>query len=44
MHLVRCMAPRPLLLASATRDPYSQDADAIAAAARGDYEALGAGS
>lgn len=40
--LVRCMAPRPLLLASATRDPYSRDADAIASAARPAYEALGA--
>ena len=40
--LVQCMAPRPLLLASATRDPYSQDADAIEVAARGAYEALGA--
>lgn len=40
--LVRCMAPRPLLLASATRDPYSQDADSIEHAARPAYEALGA--
>ena len=40
--LVRCMAPRPLLLASATRDPYSRDADAIARAARPAYAALAA--
>ena len=40
--LVQCMAPRPLLLASATRDPYSQDADVIEASARAAYEALGA--
>lgn len=40
--LVRCMAPRPLLLASATRDPYSEDADAIESAARPAYDALGA--
>ncbi len=40
--LVRCMAPRPLLLASATRDPYSQDADVIETAAREAYEALAA--
>ena len=41
--LVRCMAPRPLLIASATGDPYSQDADAIETAARPAYAALGAG-
>jgi len=40
--LVRSMAPRPLLLASATRDPYSRDADAIERAARPSYEAVGA--
>lgn len=40
--LVRSMAPRPLLLASATRDPYSQDADEIERAARPAYEAFGA--
>ncbi len=40
--LVRCMAPRPLLLASATRDPYSQDADEIEKAVRPTYEALDA--
>jgi len=40
--LVRCMAPRRLLLASATRDPYSQDADQIERAARPAYQALGA--
>src|SRR5262245_361091 len=31
--LVRCMAPRPVLLVSATDDAASQDADAIVAAA-----------
>jgi dienelactone hydrolase len=40
--LVRCMAPRPLLLASATGDPYSEDADVVESAARAAYEALGA--
>jgi dienelactone hydrolase len=42
--LVRCMAPRPLLLASATGDPYSQDADAITDAARPTFDELGASS
>jgi dienelactone hydrolase len=36
------IAPRPLLLVSASEDPYSQDADAIAARARSTYAALGA--
>ena len=36
------IAPRPLLLVSATEDPYSRDADAVAAHARGAYVALGA--
>lgn len=31
--LVACMAPRPLLLVSATADPYSVDADQIELAA-----------
>jgi dienelactone hydrolase len=41
--LVACMAPRPLLLLSATADPYSVDADRVEAAARQRYEAIGAG-
>jgi hypothetical protein len=36
------IAPRPLLLVSATEDPYSQDADDIAEHARRTYAALGA--
>lgn len=40
--LVRCIAPRPLLLVSATHDPYSEDADGIEATAREVYEKLGA--
>jgi dienelactone hydrolase len=36
------IAPRPLLLVSATEDPYSQDADEIAEHARSTYAALGA--
>jgi dienelactone hydrolase len=40
--LVACMAPRPLLLVSATGDPYSVDADAVEAAARPAYEGLAA--
>ena len=40
--LVRCMAPRPLLLVSATDDPYSEDADEIEAAGRDAYDQLGA--
>jgi dienelactone hydrolase len=41
--LVACMAPRPLLLVSATGDPYSVDADAVEAAARPAYRGLAAG-
>jgi dienelactone hydrolase len=41
--LVRCIAPRPLLLVSATDDPYSEDAEEIEAAGREAYEQLGAG-
>jgi dienelactone hydrolase len=37
------IAPRPLLLVSATEDPYSQDTDAVAEHARSTYAALGAG-
>jgi dienelactone hydrolase len=37
------IAPRPLLLVSATDDPYSRDAPAVEATARAAYEALGAG-
>ena len=37
------IAPRPLLLVSATEDPYSQDADAIAERAKSTYAALGRG-
>jgi dienelactone hydrolase len=40
--LVACMAPRPLLLVSATGDPYSVDADAVEASARPAYEGLAA--
>lgn len=40
--LVACMAPRPLLLVSATGDRYSIDADEVEAAARASYEMLGA--
>ena len=36
------IAPRPLLLVSATEDPYSQDATAIAEHARRTYAGLGA--
>ncbi len=36
------VAPRPLLLASATEDPYSRDADEVAEHARSMYAALGA--
>jgi dienelactone hydrolase len=42
--LVACMAPRPLLLVSASEDPYSVDSDAVEAAARPAYEDLGAGA
>jgi dienelactone hydrolase len=41
--LVASMAPRPLLLVSATDDPYSVDADAVEAAARPAYGGLAAG-
>jgi dienelactone hydrolase len=40
--LVRCMAPRPLLLVSADGDSYSMDAEAIVNEARPSYAALGA--
>ncbi len=40
--LVRGIAPRPLLLVSATDDPYSEDAEEIEAAGREAYEQLGA--
>ena len=39
--LIRATAPRPLLLLSATNDPYSADADDIEQRARGAYEARG---
>jgi dienelactone hydrolase len=42
--LVSCMAPRPLLLLSATGDSYSVDADEVVGAARPAYEGLGAGA
>lgn len=42
--LVRAICPRPLLLVSGAADPYSEDADAIEALARPDYEARGAAS
>jgi hypothetical protein len=41
--LIKCMAPRPFLVASADGDVYSQNAYEVVAAARGSYEALGAG-
>jgi hypothetical protein len=41
--LVACMAPRPLLLVSASEDRYSIDADDVETAARRTYEALGVG-
>lgn len=40
--LARCLAPRAALLVSATDDKHSQDANAIAAAAREAYVVLGA--
>jgi dienelactone hydrolase len=40
--LVRCLAPRPTLLVSATDDPYSHDAEGIVQAARETFAALGA--
>lgn len=39
--LVTCMAPRPVLLVSATEDPHSHDADVIVDKARAAYAALG---
>jgi dienelactone hydrolase len=42
--LVACMAPRPLLLVSASGDRYSADADEVEAAARPAYEELGQGT
>jgi dienelactone hydrolase len=42
--VVTLVAPRPLLLCSATEDKYSADAPVIADAAAGAYEALGAGA
>lgn len=41
--LVKCAAPRPFLLVSATEDKYSKDADGIVAEASLAYQALGAG-
>jgi dienelactone hydrolase len=41
--VVTLVAPRPLLLCSATEDKYSADAPVIAEAAAATYEALGAG-
>jgi dienelactone hydrolase len=40
--LVACIAPRPLLITSATDDEYSRDADEIERAARPAWDALGA--
>jgi len=40
--LVRCMAPRRVLIVSATNDAASQDADLIVASAQTAWEALGA--
>ena len=40
--LVKCIAPRPTLLVSATEDPYSYDTEVIAQAARETFAALGA--
>lgn len=39
--LVACFAPRPILLVSATKDPFSQDADGIVIAAKERGVALG---
>lgn len=39
--LVRCIAPRRLLLISATEDQYSKDADQIVEVAKNVYQALG---
>jgi hypothetical protein len=35
--LVRCIAPRPLLILSATGDPYSRDADVIVEEAKPEF-------
>ena len=40
--LVTCIAPRKTLLVSATADPYSHDAEAIAQTARATFAVLGA--
>jgi dienelactone hydrolase len=42
--LVRAMAPRPMLLVSGAKDPYSKDADNIERLVRPAYEALGGGN
>jgi dienelactone hydrolase len=42
--LVACVAPRPLLLVSATQDPYSMDAPEVEAGGRWAYAAGGADS
>lgn len=42
--LVACTAPRPLLLVSATDDPYAHDAPAVEARGRWAYSAMGAGA
>ena len=41
--LVKCIAPRSILLVSATNDKGSQDADKIVQQARGAFESLLAG-
>jgi hypothetical protein len=41
--LVKCIAPRAVLLVSATEDKYSYDADVIVNMAREAFDALGAG-
>ena len=40
--LVKCMAPRKMLLLSATKDQYARDAEVIVQAAREAFAALGA--
>jgi dienelactone hydrolase len=42
--LVACIAPRPLLIVSATQDPYSVDAPEVEASGRWAYATQGAGS
>jgi dienelactone hydrolase len=42
-HLVACIAPRRLLLVSATEDPWSRDAPAVEGHGRRCYEQMGAG-